>query len=114
MLKIDLTPLFNARGIRRPFTFLRRLGLSSTVAHRLTHQEGKSIRLDHIYKICDELQCTPNDILWLDSTNDLPTYHPLQLLKQGPEADLKIVDELKGVPLSKIKELKEVIDQLKK
>lgn len=114
MLTVDLSTLFNARGIKRGFTFLRNLGLSSTVAHRLLHEDAKSIRLDHIFKICKELQCSPNDIIRLDGATLLAEDHPLQRLKKLPEEDIDIIEEINGVPLNKLAELKEVLDHLKK
>lgn len=111
MLKLDVSQLFKARGISQPFTFLRRLGLSSKVAHRILHGETKSIHLKHVFRICVALQCTPNDLVRLDS-NTLPNTHPLSKLIPPP-AEVDLIHELNGVPLERLSELKQMIDRLK-
>ena len=111
MLKLDVPQLFRARGIARPFTFLRRLGLSNKVAHRILHSETKSINLNHVFKICAALQCTPNDLLRLES-DSLPETHPLRKLRQS-DFEVDLLREINGLPLEKLGELKEAIDRLK-
>lgn len=111
MIKLDVSQLLRARGITRPAHFLRKLGLSGKVAHRILNDEPKSLNFDHVFRICVALQCTPNDLLRLDS-DTLPKTHPLRILR-NKDIEVDLLNVINGVPLSKLSDLKEVIDRLK-
>ncbi len=63
MLSLNLKPIFKARGIDRPFTFLVKAGLTSHAANTVLNSTTKSFRLDHIEVLCRTLVCEPNDLL---------------------------------------------------
>ena len=61
MLSYNILPIFKARGIDKPFSFLIKAGISPTVAHKIVDNQTRVLRLDHIEIICQHLHCTPND-----------------------------------------------------
>ena len=105
MLSFNIEPIFKARGIERPYTFLVKAGLSSHSANSILNSTTRTMRLDHVELLCRVLICEPGDLLiWTpDSKNNLPDNHPLNKLKQGDDAfDLK--QTIEKMPYKKLKE----------
>jgi DNA-binding Xre family transcriptional regulator len=93
MLSLNLLPIFKARGIERPYSFLVKAGLTPHTANSLLNSKTKVFRLDHIEKLCLILKCEPNDLLvWnLNKNEIIDESHPLTKLKhsESPAIDLK-------------------------
>jgi DNA-binding Xre family transcriptional regulator len=106
MLTLHLTPIFKARGIKKPYSFLVKAGLSPHSANYIAYGKGRVFRLDHIELLCKLLVCEPNDLLaWKPNKNELIAKdHPLTKLKQEP------IDDSWQQTLNKMsyKQLKEV------
>ncbi|MFH0893069.1 MAG: helix-turn-helix transcriptional regulator [Bacteroidota bacterium] len=86
MLMIHLAPLFKARNIEKPYSFLITNGFTHHTATRLVSKQIKVIRLDYIEKLCLILRCTPQDILkWKpDSRNIMDALHPMHKWNRSP------------------------------
>lgn len=86
MLSLNLTPIFKARGIERPYTFLVKAGLSPHAAHAILNSKSRIFRLDHIELLCRTLVCEPSDLVLFTPDKDhvLAPDHPLNNLKQDP------------------------------
>lgn len=112
MLKLNLKPVFQARGIERPYTFLVKAGLSPHSANVILNSASRVFRLDHIEVLCEKLNCTPNDILiWIPAQNSLLSEkHPLNRLKQGiPSFNWK--ETFKTIPLEQLNEIAEALSK---
>lgn len=107
MLTYDLSTVFSARGVKKGYSFLKKLGLGHPAAHKLRKGNVRAVRLDHIEKICLELHCTPNDLLvWTPDDRPVTDDHPLNQLKKRDE-QLDLIGDIRDLPLDKIRELKE-------
>jgi DNA-binding Xre family transcriptional regulator len=84
MLSLNLQPIFKARGIDKPFSYLTSAGFPSYTAHNLLNAKTVTFRLSHIDKLCSLLNCTPNDLLvWTPNRNQkLADTHPITRLKK--------------------------------
>lgn len=111
MLNLNLKPIFSARGIERPYTFLVKAGISRATAHNILNSKTRVFRLDHIELLCRILICEPNDLLSYtpDSQTTLPETHPLNNLRKETISHTSIKDSLANIPY---KELKEITSQL--
>ena len=92
MLSLHLTPLFQARNIDRPFTFLVNNGFSRNAAHNLIHGNNRVLRLDQIEKLCHLLVCDLHDIMrWTPPTQQaFPADYPLRaLIKEQAAPDIR-------------------------
>lgn len=92
MLSLSLDPIFKARGIERPYTFLVKAGLAPHTAHILLNSKTRTFRLDHIEILCRILICEPNDLLLYtpDPNHILTPDHPLNnILPTEIGSDLK-------------------------
>jgi len=107
MLTLNLNPIFKARGIERPYTFLVKAGLTPHTANVLLNSKTKVFRLDHIEKLCVILRCEPNDLLvWNPSKNEIiADDHPLTKLKQGESPSIDLRKTLLNMPYDKLKSL---------
>lgn len=83
MLSLNLTPIFNARGIDRPYSFLVNAGFTSHTAHCLLNSATRAIRLDHIELLCKVLVCEPSDLFSFTpgKKENLANEHPLLKLQ---------------------------------
>ncbi|WP_175632992.1 helix-turn-helix domain-containing protein [Pedobacter ghigonis] len=91
MLFLNVIPIFTARGIERPHTYLTKAGFTPHSAHYILHGKTRSIRLDHIEKLRKLLICEPADLfVWYPDKNEiLNDKHPLKkLIRREEEANI--------------------------
>jgi len=112
MLSFNLAPIFKARGIEKPYTFLVKAGLAPHSANILLSSQTRSFRLDHIELLCRILVCEPNDILVYreDATHKIAEDHPLHNLKQS-EMNKTLKETITTIPYKQLKELTKQINQ---
>lgn len=105
MLSINLTPIFNARGINTPHSFLVKNGFSSFTANKLLNNKTTVFRLDHIERLCHILVCEPNDLLLFTPDNDkqYDAENPLLKLRQD-ETLASLQAGLSSMPFKQLKE----------
>ncbi|GAA4211148.1 hypothetical protein GCM10022289_39650 [Pedobacter jeongneungensis] len=103
MLILNLIPIFVARGIERPSTYLIKAGFSAHSAHYLLHGKTRSVRLDHIEKLCKLLICEPSDLfVWYPEKNEnIPDTHPITRLKK-PEINESITNLIADLPFKQL------------
>jgi DNA-binding Xre family transcriptional regulator len=104
MLSLNLSPIFKARGIERPYTFLVKAGLSPHTATTILNNRTRTFRLDHIELLCKILICDPNDLLLYTPGKDdqLPQHHPLNKLKQTDDP-IAIKESIASIPFKQLK-----------
>jgi DNA-binding Xre family transcriptional regulator len=110
MLTWNLKPIFKARGIERPYTFLIKAGISRHTATSLLGSNTIVIRLSHLELLCEKLNCTPHDFLqWKPNpSRPLPQDHQLNKLKKEP-IGFDLSQTLKTLPLEKLNEIASII-----
>lgn len=106
MLILNIAPIFKARGIDKPYTFMVKNGLPSYTAHHLLSGGPRAIRFDHIEFLCRILLCEPNDLFyWRPKEGEkLPPTHPLHKLSQ-PLLPADWQETLAAMPLQQLKEI---------
>ena len=65
-MKLNVKQILEKQG-KTPYWLSKVTGISNNNISNICNGETKSIRLDTIEKICQALNCTPNDIF----TNDI-------------------------------------------
>ncbi len=105
MLTLNLTPIFIARGIEKPYSFLTKAGFSPHAANFLVNNKSRVFRLDHIERLCHTLNCEPNDILmWTPDKNiAYPDNYPLKNLIQT-DNNQNILETLTKLPYKELKQ----------
>lgn len=85
MLYFNIKPIIKARGIERPFSYLVKSGFPNHTAHNILNNKNRVLRLDHIERLCDILNCEPNDLMvWTpDSGKVYPENFALKALKNN-------------------------------
>lgn len=106
MLYYNLKPIFAARQIDNPYTFLVKLGISRLTAHKILNYDCHVMRLDNLELICRALYCEPNDLIAFKpgKDNPIPENHPLNNLSPKQE-ETDWQQELKTMPLSKLRQI---------
>lgn len=115
MLIYNFQRVFKARGIEKPHNFLVKHGIPRGIASRIANNKTNMITLKHLEEVCLLLNCTPDDLLEWKPANkkedspDTALYILKRKQKSKDEAGL-----LRGLPLSKLEELAEVLREGKK
>jgi len=104
MLYLNLGPIFSARSIKRPYSFLIKSGFTHHAAQSILHSQTRTFRLDHIEDLCRILVCEPNDLLaWVPDQNvSYPSQNPLEKLRVSV-SELTLNDTLASMPFSELK-----------
>ena len=112
MLSFNLAPIFRARGIERPFTFLVKAGFSPHSANLVLNNKTRSFKLDHVELLCKILVCEPNDLLLWSPAKDqqYASDHPLFKLKQQENME-SMKQTLATVPYKQLKEITQQINR---
>ena len=103
MLVLNLRPIFTARGIDRPYTFLVKSGFTAHSANVILNKP-KEIKIHYIELLCLKLNCEPSDLfLWIpDKNNPISENHPLRTLAGNAEIHS---DALLNLPYKQLKEI---------
>lgn len=112
MLVFNFTRIFKARGINKPFSFLVKAGYSDNFATRVVNNRMQRFNLSDLEKLCNLLQCTPNDLLeWIPESNDLANAsHTLSALKRTDKHS-QLSQLLHTVPLEKLDHIQTLIQK---
>lgn len=113
MLLINLHPIFKARGIEKPYTFLVKAGIAPHTVSRILNNKTRVFRLDHIELLCRVLICEPNDLLiWKpEKAHNLDSKHPLYNLI-GEETTENLHETLSKMSYKELKQTtKKIIEQ---
>ncbi len=113
MLIYNFKRIFKARGIDRPFTYLRQAGFSDSFATRIKNNRTGQMRLKTLERLCLLLECTPNDLIdWTpDSQTSVSNTHPMNNLNRMD----KIIDinkSLNAMSLSKLEKIEQMINEI--
>ena len=110
MLTFNFSRIFKARGIDKPFSYLVKVGYSDNFATRIVNNRIKRLDLTDLEKLCELLQCTPNDLLeWIPESKDkINNNHPLISIKRSDKV-IQLTQILNSVPLDKLSEIESVI-----
>lgn len=104
MLAFNLHPIFKARGITNPFTFLVKNGLTYRSASNVLNNSAASCKFAHIEKLCILLNCDISDLFHWAPDNGVvyPENFPLKLLKRDAEEE-QLTDNLVSLPYKEFK-----------
>jgi DNA-binding Xre family transcriptional regulator len=116
MIKLNLGPLFEARGIEKPYSYLLKKGIPRHTAQRILSGEHTHLHFRHVELLCKAFNCSPNDLLIYipNKEEQLPENHPLHQLKKE-SVDFSWLQSTANMPLQElhqlIRKVKEEIDQ---
>ncbi len=106
MIRYNFNRIFKARGIDRPFTFLKNSGFSPRFATTLIQHRIRQLNLDKIERLCLLFRCTPNDFLeWTPNKGQqVDQNHPINEIRKS-DVLLEITKTLNEVPLISCRKL---------
>ncbi|CAN5155068.1 hypothetical protein BH11BAC6_BH11BAC6_02840 [soil metagenome] len=110
MLTFNLSRIFKARSIDKPSQYLIRLGFSRNMATSFKQGNARLLNLNHVELLCDNLKCTPNDMLeWVPSKEqENISNHPLEALRHRNKAT-EVVKLINDLPFDKLQQIEEMI-----
>ncbi len=110
MIRYNFDKMFKARGVERPFTFLRQAGFSVNFATKIKKNKVKRLDLEEVERLCLVLRCTPNDFLdWTPESDELAgDDHPLNAIRRSDKV-IDITRTLNSVPLGQLAEIEQMI-----
>ncbi len=112
MLKYNFDRIMKARGIQRPFTYLKKAGFSDNFATRVKNNRINRLNLESMERLCILLRCTPNDLMeWIpESKHNIDHEHPINNIKKSNKV-IDITKTLNSVPLGKLEEIENLINE---
>lgn len=110
MLKYNFDRVFKARGINRPFSYLKNAGFTVNMAVNINRSKVARLHVKHLEQLCLLLRCTPNDFMAWEPENEeqAPKNHPLYQIKRN-EDQVEITKMLNSIPLDKLGAIKKLI-----
>jgi len=115
MLRMNLKPVFAAKGIDKPNGLLRKNGFTAVSASDIARGKVRSIRLDTLEKLCLILNCTPHDFLEWEPGKDISQPKDFELSKLIKEKEVVVLsEELRGLSLAQIEEVHKFVQDKKR
>jgi DNA-binding Xre family transcriptional regulator len=110
MLIYNFKRILKARGIERPYTYLKKAGFSSSFASKVNGNKVKRLNLPEIERLCILLKCTPNDFYEWHPNNNLSVddNHPLNKIKTS-NIEVSLSKMINNIPLDKLKDIEKLI-----
>jgi DNA-binding Xre family transcriptional regulator len=110
MLKYNFDRVFRARGIAKPFAFLKRVGFSDSFSSKVKNNHVARLNLKTIEHLCISLHCTPNDLMeWSpDPDFEVSADHPINAIRRSDKL-IDIAKALHNIPINKLDEVEELI-----
>ena len=110
MIVYNFTRVFKARGIEKPFAYLKKAGFSDSLASKLKNNKIVRLNLPTIERLCILLRCTPNDLMeWTpDTNNSVDSEHPLYKIEKTNKV-VDITKTLNSVPIEKLEAIEQLI-----
>ena len=116
MIKFKIKELLLAAGKPNPGRWLTtHCDFNAGKAYKFVNGKQKSITLEDISKLCENLNCTPNDLLYWEQTKShtLPQGHPCITQLTAPNANDDWFTIFKKLTPDKVLELHQVaLDKL--
>jgi len=112
-LKLNVEQVLAQRGIIHAYTWMRRSGISNSMAINLLKGDYDKFPMTAMSILCEQLWCTPNDLLtWQPLRTDaMPAHHPLQAMV--PEGGgMSIADKAERLTTAQLKSVNKIMDDM--
>ena len=88
MIVFQIREFFLQKGMKPSVAVFMRMGIPQRSAYNFLNGTAKSIKPDHLYKLCFYLNCTPKELLRVDLPKDDLSIenHPLKAWAKRPTA----------------------------
>ena len=112
MIIYNFNRIFKARGIERPFSFLRQVGFSDNFATKIKNNKVRYLGLKELEKLCLILKCTPNDFFeWIPDEEMLSDdEHALNIIRKSDKV-VDLTKTLNSIPLGQLAEIEQMIKE---
>lgn len=112
MLYYNFDRIFKARGIYKPFSFLKNAGYSESFSSKIKNNKVNRLELRYLESLCLLLKCTPNDVLvWIpDSGTTVDETHPMHDLKKSAN-EVDMVKTINSIPIGKLEQIEKLIKE---
>ena len=112
MITYNFDRIFKARGIERPFSYLRQAGFSDNFATKIKNNRVARLNLKEIERLCIVLKCTPNDLYeWEpDKDSQIEKDHPIYTIKKS-EKTINLTKLMNSVPLGQLDAIEKLIHE---
>lgn len=110
MLIYNPKRMFAMREIEKPHQALIKAGISATTATKLLGGYNVRLTIEHLQKMCEILNCTPNDLFeWRDNKDSsIQENHALVSLKREPVPP-SLTELMREIPVEKLQEVKNML-----
>jgi len=115
MLRYNLQKMFKMRGITNPTIYLQRNGFKDYTSYRLAYDKVKTFAPAILEKLCLLLNCTPNDLMeWVPDSTQAQNENAALRKLITTQTNINLTRVLREVPVEKMNEFVEKVEELKK
>lgn len=113
MLMFNALRVLEARGIERPYSYLRRNGFTHSTAGSIINNRVFRFNIEHLERLCLLLNCVPSDLFeWRDGDGQsIAETHAIKSLVREDAAHISRL--VKDIPVEKLGELTRLIEDLR-
>ncbi|MBK3516581.1 helix-turn-helix domain-containing protein [Carboxylicivirga marina] len=109
MLEYDFTRVMKARGIDKPFKFLRQAGFSANFASKIKNNRVLRLTTEQLEKLCLLFKCTPNDLMvWTPTDSAHVDDHPLHKIRKS-DVQVDMLKTINSIPLEHLSRINQLI-----
>lgn len=115
MFKPYIAQTFQLLGRKPKITTLVKIGVANTTAHNLLNGKANNIKLSTLFRICEMLNCTPNDLFDIADKDfqNLPPNHQLRKIKK-PTIQQSPIVLANNIPLDRFDEASKLLEDFLK
>lgn len=110
MINYNFDRIFKAKGINKPFAFLKSAGFSDNLASKIKNNNVARLNMSSLERLCVALFCTPNDLMeWIPENNQtVDSKHPMNIIRK-PEIEIDLAKTISSIPIGKLGEIEKMI-----
>lgn len=105
MFTLRIKEMLLLRGYKPTSYSLEKLGIPHTAAVQYYYNKAKSIKLEHLYKLCIALDCTPMDLMQVEKPADYQWEEQMPLYAWRARPVVNPFDKMKTLSPEKIQQL---------
>jgi DNA-binding Xre family transcriptional regulator len=113
MFKLRIRAIMQEKGILRPYNQLIKLGIGRNTASKMLNGTAQSISMPHLHKLCLYLNCTPKELIVLQTQTAGNNYENTPLKDWVEQPSLIIADEIAQLTPSQMEAMKTFLESLK-
>lgn len=105
MFVLKIKEMLEQRGYKPSYTQLSKMGIPRNAAKMYLYNTAKSIKMEHLYRLCVQLNCTPMELMQVRVPEKFEWKEEMPLYSWREQVVLNPLHEIKKLSPEKLKKL---------